>query len=222
LSEEARKRLSAIEELSELGAGFQLSARDMEIRGVGNMLGHNQSGHIASIGFDLYCKLIEDMVKGIRGEKNDSRIETELDLLVKGFIPKNYVSDLNQRLDIYRRIQLSGQHEDFLSIRSELADRFGPYPEPVEKLLALLEIRIFCQQIHISKIELKHNLACLYLLPSTPINTEKLTFMFDDRFSIRSEYIINILVDRKGWKTDIKIIKNYLNKLAALLESCKV
>ena len=108
LSEEARKRLAAMEELSELGAGFQLAARDMEIRGVGNMLGSNQSGHIASVGFDLYCKLVEDMVKDIRGEKVEPRIEVEIDLLVKGFIPNEYVPDLNQRLDLYRRIQLAG------------------------------------------------------------------------------------------------------------------
>ena len=222
LSEEARKRLGAIEELSELGAGFQLSARDMEIRGVGNMLGHNQSGHISSIGFDLYCKLVEDMVKDIRGEKIDSQIDTELDLMVKGFIPKDYVPDLNQRLDFYRRIQIASEHEECLSITSELADRYGPYPEAVAKLLAILEIRIFCQQIHISKIEMKLNHACLYLLSSTLINTEKLTSVLDDRFSIRSEYEINIRVDRKGWKTDLMLIRNYLKKLATLLKTVKV
>ena len=222
LSDEARKRLGAIEELSELGAGFQLSARDMEIRGVGNMLGHNQSGHIASIGFDLYCKLVEDMVKDIRGEKTDSRSETELDLMVKGFIPKDYVPDLNQRLDFYRRIQVTSDHEEGLAIASELADRYGPHPEPVAKLLALLEIRMFCQQIHISRIELKQNEACLHLLPSTPINPETLTSLFDERLSIRSEYKVNIRVDRKGWKTDLKLIGSYLKKLADSLQPVKV
>ncbi|MBT3514930.1 MAG: transcription-repair coupling factor, partial [Nitrospina sp.] len=222
LSDAALKRLVAIEELSELGAGFQLSARDMEIRGVGNMLGHNQSGHITSIGFDLYCKLVEDMVKDIRGEKIDSQIETELDLMVKGFIPKDYVPDLNQRLDFYRRIQIASEREDYLAIMSELVDRYGPYPEPVAKLLALLEIRIFCQQIHISKLEVKSNQACLHLLPSTLINTEKLTSMFDERFTIESEYKINIRVDRKGWKADLRLIGNYLKKLASLLKTVKV
>jgi len=152
LKDEARKRLSAIEEMSELGAGFQLSARDMEIRGVGNMLGHNQSGHIASVGFDLYCKLVEDMVKDIRGKKSDPRIETELDLMVKGFIPKDYVPDLNQRLDFYRRIQVASEYEEGLAVASELEDRYGPHPESVAKLLALLEIRMLCQKIHISKM----------------------------------------------------------------------
>ena len=142
--------------------------------------------------------------------------------MVKGFIPKNYVPDLNQRLDFYRRIQIASEHEECLSITSELADRYGPYPEAVAKLLAILEIRIFCQQIHISKIEMKLNHACLYLLSSTLINTEKLTSVLDDRFSIRSEYEINIRVDRKGWKTDLMLIRNYLKKLATLLKTVKV
>jgi transcription-repair coupling factor (superfamily II helicase) len=222
LSVEARKRLCAIEELSELGAGFQLSARDMEIRGVGNMLGHNQSGHISSIGFDLYCKLVEDMVKDIRGEKIDSRIETELNLMVKGFIPKDYVPDLNQRLDFYRRIQVASDNHEGLAIASELIDRYGPHPEPVAKLLALLEIRIYCKQIHISKIEVKQNEAHLHLLPSTSINPENLTSMFDERLSIMSEYKINILLDRKGWKIDLKLIGTYLQKLANSLKSVEV
>lgn len=222
LSVEARKRLCAIEELSELGAGFQLSARDMEIRGVGNMLGHNQSGHISSIGFDLYCKLVEDMVKDIRGEKIDSRIETELNLMVKGFIPKDYVPDLNQRLDFYRRIQVASDNDEGLAIASELVDRYGPHPEPVAKLLALLEIRIYCQQVHISKIEVRQNEAHLHLLPSTPINPENLTSMFDERMSIGSEYKVKICLDRKGWKTDLKLIGTYLQKLANSLQSIKV
>jgi transcription-repair coupling factor (superfamily II helicase) len=222
LSDVARKRLGAIEEMSELGAGFQLSARDMEIRGVGNMLGHNQSGHITTVGFDLYCKLVEDMVKDIRGEKTDSCIETELDLMVKGFIPKDYVPDLNQRLDFYRRIQVASEHDEGLAIASELADRYGPHPEPAAKLLALLEIRIFCQQIHISKIVMKQNEVTLHLLPSTPINPQILTSMFDERLSIRSEYRISIRLDRKGWKTDLKLIGNYLQKLVHSLQSVEV
>ena len=214
LKDEARKRLSAIEEMSELGAGFQLSARDMEIRGVGNMLGHNQSGHIASVGFDLYCKLVEDMVKDIRGKKSDPRIETELDLMVKGFIPKDYVPDLNQRLDFYRRIQVASEYEEGLAVSSELEDRYGPHPEAVEKLLALLKIRMLCQKIHISKIELKHNDVYLHLLPSTAINPEILTSLFDERLSMQSEYKIKIRLDRKGWKTDLKLVANYLQRLA--------
>ena len=112
LTTDSRQRLTAMEELSELGAGFQLAARDMEIRGVGNMLGSNQSGHIASVGFDLYCKLVEEMINDICGEKVEPRIETEVNLLMKGYIPNEYVPDLNQRLELYQRIQMVGSKKE--------------------------------------------------------------------------------------------------------------
>ena len=213
LSEEARKRLAAMEELSELGAGFQLAARDMEIRGVGNMLGSNQSGHIASVGFDLYCKLVEDMVKDIRGEKVDTRIEVEIDLLVKGFIPNGYVPDLNQRLDLYRRIQIAGDINECMALSREMIDRFGPYPESIEKLLALLEIRMFCQKLHINKVHMKNGKVFLTLLPSTPVRPESLTVILDERLKMFSEFKIGIHLDRKGWKTDLKLVSGYLKKL---------
>ncbi len=219
LKDEARKRLSAIEEMSELGAGFQLSARDMEIRGVGNMLGHNQTGHISSVGFDLYCKLVEDMVKDIRGKKTDLQIDIELNLMVKGFIPKDYVPDLNQRLDLYRRMQMANEPEESLAVASELADRYGPHPESVAKLLALLEIRILCQRIHISKVEIKNREVFLYLMPSTPVDPQLLTSLFDERMSMHSEYKIKIRLDRKGWKADLKIIVKYLRKFTSSLHS---
>lgn len=222
LSGEAHKRLAAMEELSELGAGFQLAARDMEIRGVGNMLGSNQSGHIASVGFDLYCKLVEDMVKDIRGEKVEPSIEVEIDLLVKGFIPNEYVPDLNQRLDLYRRIQLARDVNECMALSGEMVDRFGPHPESVEKLLALLEIRVFCQQLHINQVHMKKGKVLLNLLPSTPVEPESLTAILDERLKMLSEFQIGILLDRKGWKTDLKTISTYLTKLFKSLNVEKV
>ncbi|MBC8284942.1 MAG: transcription-repair coupling factor [Nitrospinae bacterium] len=219
LSKEARKRLTAMEELSELGAGFQLAARDMEIRGVGNMLGSDQSGHIASVGFDLYCKLVEDMVKDIRGEKVEPRIETEIDLMIKGYIPNEYVPDLNQRLELYRRIQLTGNKNECFELSREMVDRYGPHPEPVEKLMALLEIRVFCQLLHISKAKMKNRELFLTLLPTTPLSPETLASLFDERLKMISEFQIGILLDRKGWKSDFKAISNYLQKLSESLIS---
>jgi len=217
LSEEAKKRLVAMEDLSELGAGFQLAARDMEIRGVGNMLGSSQSGHIASVGFDLYCKLVEDMVKDIRGEKVEPRIEVEIDLLVKGYIPSEYVPDLNQRLDLYRRIQLAADINDSNALSREMIDRFGTYPEPIEKLLTLLKIRIFCQMLHINKVYMKNGKVLLTLTPSTPVNPESLTMILDGRLKMLSEFQIGIHLDKKGWKEDLKLVSQYLEKLLNLL-----
>jgi len=217
LSNEARKRLEAMEELSELGAGFQMAARDMEIRGVGNMLGSNQSGHIASVGFDLYCKLVEDMAKDIRGEKVEARVDTEINLMIKGFIPNEYIPDLNQRLDFYRRIQIAGDRNECMELSREMSDRFGPRPEPVEKLLALLEIRVLCQRLHISNAQMKNGEVFLTLLPSTPLSPEDLTAILDERLKVLSEFQIGILLERKGWQADMKKVSDYLQKLSRSL-----
>jgi transcription-repair coupling factor (superfamily II helicase) len=222
LSNEARKRLEAMEELSELGAGFKMAARDMEIRGVGNMLGSNQSGHIASVGFDLYCKLVEDMAKDIRGEKVEARIDTEINLMIKGFIPNEYIPDLNQRLDFYRRIQIAADRNECMDLSREMSDRFGPRPEPVEKLLAILEIRVLCQRLHISKAQIRNGEVFLTLLPSTSLSAEDLTAILDGRLKMLSEFQIGILLERKGWQADLKMVCEYLQKLSRSLTLKKV
>lgn len=217
LGGEARKRLAAMEELSELGAGFQLAARDMEIRGVGNMLGGDQSGHIASIGFDLYCKLVEDMIKDMRGEKVEPRIDTEIDLLIKGYIPNEYVPDLNQRLELYRRIQLATNREECFELSKEMSDRFGPHPEAVQKMVAIIEIRMLCQLLHISKAKIIKDQLILTLLSTTSLNPNILASFFDQRLKMISEFQIRILLDRKGWKSDCKLISGYLLKISQSL-----
>lgn len=213
ITPEARKRISAIEEMNELGAGFQLAARDMEIRGVGDMLGHKQSGHISTIGFDLYCKLIEETVKELQGEKVDTRIEPEIDLMVKGYIPTDYIEILNQRLEIYRRIQLINELTECQSLIGELLDRYGVLPEPVEKLMELLEIRVLCQKLHISKAKLKGHQALLTVEPETPVSPQAIASLADKRLKFLSEYQFSVTIDRKGWKQDIKTVKNTLKAL---------
>ena len=213
ISPEARKRICAIEEMNELGAGFQLAARDMEIRGVGDMLGHKQSGHISTIGFDLYCKLIEETVKEIQGEKVESLNEPEIDLMVKGYIPKDFIENLNQRLEVYRRIQLITDFQECQSLNSEMLDRYGLIPEPVEKIMELLEIKILCQKLHISRAKLKEHQVSLTVEPGTPVAPAAIASLVDKRLKFLSEYQLSITIDRKGWKQDIKTVKHYLQAL---------
>ncbi len=213
ITPEARKRISSIEDMNELGAGFQLAARDMEIRGVGDMLGHKQSGHISTIGFDLYCKLIEETVKEIQGQKVDIKIEPEIDLMVKGYIPTDYIEVLNQRLEIYRRIQLINDLDECKSLNGELLDRYGVIPEPVEKLMELLEIRVLCQKLHISSAKLKGHQAYLTVDSGTPLAPQAIASLTDKRLKILSEYQLSVSIDRKGWKQDIKTVKHTLKAL---------
>ena len=106
------------------------------------------------VGFDLYCQMVEESVKEIKGEKILAKIEPEIDLQIKGYIPKDYISDLNQRLDIYRRLQLLSDTSGISLMTSEMQDRYGPLPEPVAKLLAILEIKLYCQKLHISRAKI--------------------------------------------------------------------
>ncbi|MBI3814585.1 MAG: transcription-repair coupling factor [Nitrospinae bacterium] len=174
LSEAARKRLTAIEELSELGSGFKLAAKDMEIRGAGNILGAEQSGYIASVGFDLYCKLMEETVKELKGETVEESIEPSMKLSIKGHIPKGYVHDLNQRLDIYRRLDMLDTLEDAGRFRDELNDRYGDMPEPVEILISTAELKILSRILKIEKVDMTGSWMTLTFNRSTPVSADKI------------------------------------------------
>ena len=192
----------------------------MEIRGVGNMLGHNQSGHIASIGFDLYSKLIEDTVREIKGQEVASNpIEPEINLQVKGYIPKDYIPDLNQRLEVYRRLQLFDTLGEVDVLENELNDRYGKFPEPVEKLLLLVVIKIICKKIHISRAYMVGSEARFDIESTTPIAPEKIAVIADKWIVFLSEFRMGIKLDRKGWKKDIQVLIDYLKKIADTIEN---
>ena len=213
ITPDARKRLVAIEEMSDLGAGFQLAARDMEIRGTGNMLGKDQSGHISAIGFDLYCKMMEETIREIRGEKVDSPIDPEIDIQIKGYIPKDYIPDLNQRLEVYRRLQLITDAEEQVSIANELKDRYGPPPEPVEKLLGLIELKLQCQKVHISKARLLHHEIFLDIESTTPLDQRALVELLDGNTRMASEFQIALKFGNLGWKETLRQLGEFLEKL---------
>ena len=130
----AKKRLAAIREFSDLGAGFRIAALDLELRGGGNLLGGQQSGHIDTIGFDLYCQMLERTVSELRGEDIVEEITTQLNLGVDTRIPDEYISDMSQRLRTYKRIASSRTDEELARIKDEIADRYGRLPESVENL----------------------------------------------------------------------------------------
>ncbi|QPJ66086.1 MAG: transcription-repair coupling factor [Candidatus Nitrohelix vancouverensis] len=214
ITEEARQRVAAIQELSELGAGFQLAARDMEIRGVGNMLGHKQSGHISSIGFDMYCKLMDETVKELHGEKVEAHLEPEINLMIKGFIPKDYIPDLNQRLEIYRRMQLIDHAQDCDAMDRELQDRYGALPPDVQKLLELVKIKALCRTLRITRMDMRAEGAVFSFDESTLIPPEQLTVILDDRLSFVSEYQMKLKLNKHTWQDDLKMIERYLTRMA--------
>ncbi len=217
VSDDARKRLEAIEEMSGLGAGFQLATRDLEIRGTGNMLGKNQSGQIATIGFDLYCQMMEETVRELKGEKIEARIETELNLQIKGFIPKDYIPELNQRLDFYRRLQMVVREESLGGIIKEMKDRCGKLPESVEKLKALIEIRLLCQALHFSSARLNRDEVSFKIEKGTPVDPAKLAVLLGKRLSMLGEFQMILKIEVAGWKKNARQILGCLKQIKETL-----
>lgn len=152
VSEEGRKRVSAILAYSQLGSGFKLALRDMEIRGVGNILGIEQHGHINRVGFNLYQQLLREAVARLKGE--EVLIEPELSLDIEAYIPEDFASDA-ERVAIYKRILSIEDEKEIESLKEELVDRFGKYPETMENLFKIAQVRLLARDSQISKVSLK-------------------------------------------------------------------
>ncbi|MCC9603965.1 transcription-repair coupling factor [Stieleria sp. JC731] len=152
LSPEATKRLRAIEEFSQMGAGFAISMRDLEIRGAGNLLGSQQSGHIAAIGYEMYCHLLEDAVRQVQNLPPELSADVDIDLPVEAYLDPEYVPDLRHKIDLYRRIAKLTDAEEINAIREEMIDRFGLLPGAAERMLELAELRLDAAAWQISSI----------------------------------------------------------------------
>lgn len=142
MSGQALERLKAIQEFTALGSGYKLAMRDLEIRGAGNLLGAQQSGHVMEVGFDLYCELLEEAVKEIKGIKSVAPRKVEIDLKVEAYIPEEYIADDRQRIAIYRRMNLLSTKAELAEMKKELRDRFGPFQNRLERLFAVLGLRV--------------------------------------------------------------------------------
>jgi len=152
LPEPAEKRLAAIREFTEFGSGYKIAMRDLEIRGAGNLLGAEQHGHIAAVGFDLYCRLLAEAVQEVKGEPIQRSIETTLELPVEAYIPDSYIADPNQKVDIYRRLAAMRKEEEVNEIEEELVDRFGNLPRPTCNLLTVAQLRTIAGQLGVKNI----------------------------------------------------------------------
>ena len=154
LTEQAEKRLRALQEFTEFGSGFKLAMRDLEIRGAGNVLGAEQHGHMAAVGFDLYNSLLQEAVRELKGEKlPEKKVNVPLfDLQIDSFIPDSYIKDGRQKVDIYRRLSLAGSLEEVAELAKEVRDRFGKMPTPVIYLFDLAGIRARVGELQVREV----------------------------------------------------------------------
>lgn len=171
LSEIAEKRLKAIREFTEFGSGFKIAMRDLEIRGAGNILGSQQHGHMAVIGYDLYVKMLNDAIKKVKGEPILEEIDVEIDLSVNAYIPDTYISDELTKIEMYKKIASIESKEDMLEVQEELEDRFSDLPKSVQTLLKISYIKSLCKIMKVEKIrQVKDE---IWLLPLTKYKTKE-------------------------------------------------
>ncbi|HEV7237771.1 MAG TPA: transcription-repair coupling factor [Thermoanaerobaculia bacterium] len=174
LSADARKRLAAIQEFSDLGAGFRIAARDLEIRGAGNILGGEQSGQIAAVGFEMYTKLLEETVREMKGEKIEEEVETSMNLGVDIYIPREYIGDENLRMTFYKKIASASTEERLTDIRNEMRDRFGALPQNVDALLHFVKVKWRAKQLGVLSVVREGARAVMKLTPHAKVDPNKL------------------------------------------------
>ncbi len=151
-----RRRLKALEEFTDLGAGFKIAMRDLEIRGAGNILGTEQSGHIAAVGYELYCQLLETAVRQLKQQPQRIPLEVTIDLPWSAYLPRDYVAGQRLRIEAYRRLTRIRQLTRLDDFRQEMRDRYGPLPEPAEWLVRLAELRLLAGRWKVVDLHLEH------------------------------------------------------------------
>lgn len=203
LSEVSEKRLMAIKEFTNLGSGFKLAMRDLEIRGAGNILGPEQHGHIAAVGFTLYCKLLEETIQELAGQKERKKPEEELvvDTDWDAYIPEDYIPDTRQKVEIYKKISALKDENDQEDLLDELIDRFGDPPPEVMNLLYIARLRSKAKVKNLGEIRLKQEKAQIFLSPDIPELGEKIIALGDKykkRIRVKGSRNPQVVLDVKG------------------------
>lgn len=189
LKEEAEKRLAAIREFTELGSGFKIAMRDLEIRGAGSVLGEQQHGHMEAVGYDLYCKLLNQAVLREKGERVEDEFYTTIDMDIDAYIPSKYVSNESMKLDIYKRVASIESEVEAEDIKEELLDRFGKIPECVENLIRISLLREIAHSVFIEELFAKNNRIRLVIYPRAkldPMGFADLLGQYEGRLSFKA------------------------------------
>ncbi|MBO6015316.1 MAG: DEAD/DEAH box helicase, partial [Lachnospiraceae bacterium] len=194
LKEVAEKRLAAIKEFTDLGSGYKIAMRDLEIRGAGNLLGARQHGHMEAVGYDLYCKMLSDAVRTLKGQQPEEDFGTLIDVDVDAFIPPEYILNEYQKLDIYKRIASLESEEEREEMQGELKDRFGKIPKSVENLLRISMVRVLAHSLYIEEVKGRKDQITLKFLETAPIRAQNIPVLIDS-------YLGNLTFSGKGEPT---------------------
>ena len=217
LSEIADKRLKAIKEFTEFGSGFKIAMRDLEIRGAGSLLGEIQHGHMDQVGYDTYCKLLDEVVKDMQGVEYQEEKDVQIDLNVSSYIPDEYIENTAQKIEVYQNIALSKNEEDIQDVIDEITDRYGNIPKELENLLDIARIKNLCKEKNIIKITQKQNNIVFFFnindFDNAIIDVLVKEYKDDIRFSPGAEPYITLKNKEENAKVILKKAKEFLIKI---------
>lgn len=225
LKEVAEKRLAAIREFTDLGSGFKIAMRDLEIRGAGNLLGAEQHGHMEAVGYDLYCKMLNEAVKHFKGESEEETYTTTMDLNVDAYIPESYIPNEYQKLDIYKRIAAIENEEEMDDMMEELIDRFGDIPKKVQQLLTIASLKALAHSSYITSVEQKGETIKLVMYEHAKVNPVKIPELiqaYNGSLLFKNEETPYFIYHKKGYnkreKDDSRLqtLKKLLNDIKTL------
>ena len=223
LAETAEKRLAAIRDFTDLGSGFKIALRDLEIRGAGNLLGPEQHGHIATVGFDLYCRLLEEAIKERRGEKKPDLPEPSIELSVDAYVPDNYISDPSQKVEIYKKIAAISTFEEANEVAGEIVDRYGDPPAPVVNLLEIARLKIYAKLLGLATITSEKGDFIARPLPGLNLDPERVasllvSFRGQVRYQPGRQPVLRWKITGKSYNQIWRLLKD---SLAFLLDEGK-
>ncbi len=229
LTEVAEKRLKAIRDFTELGSGFRIAMRDLEIRGAGNVLGAEQSGHMAEVGYDLYCKMLDTAIRKVKGEEVElDEFDTVIKMSIDAYIPDNYIKNETQKLDMYKRIAMVETEEERMDVLDELTDRYGEPPVVVDNLLHVAKIKATCHSLYITQLVSAGDVIKFWLFPRARYKTELIDKFLTDHSPMAkltwgdNPCITYILPKEKKKLTQKETEKRLLESITAFLEDMKV
>ena len=212
LSTDAQKRLNAIQEFTELGSGFRIAAADMEIRGAGNLLGKQQSGNIAVIGLDLYLHMVEQAVQELKGLVVEEIPEPTLHLHVSAFIPEDYIEDTQQRLSLYKRLSGSEQIGDLALLHGETQDRYGPLPDPVERLYEVMQVKLLAKALKLESVEIQGSSIIIAFHKQAKLPDEGIQWLMD-RCQDAIQFLSPLAFQREMPSEDWRVLYAELNTI---------
>ena len=230
LKEVAEKRLAAIREFTDLGSGFKIAMRDLEIRGAGNLLGAEQHGHMEAVGYDLYCKMLNEAVKQLKGGTEEEIYTTVMDLNVDAYIPNSYIPNEHQKLDIYKRIAGIEDEEEMDDMLEELIDRFGDVPRKVQQLLQIAGLKALAHSAYVTAVEQKGEEFRFTMYEKAKVNPQKIPPLIQSyrgNLVFKAEAVPYFVYYKKGRnkkekdETVLELVKKLLNDIKSLLEEKK-